>query len=404
MRTTPRDRPRLDLLHPGWAALLGLLVVAWCVARLVPAGEGPALQAVARSSGYLAFLFMLVPYVHIARRCFRHRHGRRMTTWLRWHIGAAYLALFLLLVHCQGRSRGGLTLALLWCFWGVMISGVVGFYGQKLLYRLLPLLVKREYGLELLEAQREELRQRGLALLAEVALPSWQAFAARLSAAGDRLYGLLSGKLLDAEGKEALDRALKALKKGAYSDEDWREEQHDRATLAAALDRALASEAVTELGAGLAPEALGPELRDLLGRDGATLTARQRRRRNLLLLAALCPDTVTAVPGVVEQFCEARARPRLERAFTFGRWLLTAGRDDRVAHNEFTAAFEVADPRQGAVLKRLWDLVEERRQLDLEYRLHQLGRLWLLFHGPLAAALLLLTLEHVVMSLRYGGF
>ena len=51
-----------------------------------------------------------------------------------------------------------------------------------------------------------------------------------------------------------------------------------------------------------------------------------------------------------------------------------------------------------------WALVETRRFMDLEYRLHQLGRLWLYVHGPAAWALFVLMIEHVVMSWWYGGF
>jgi hypothetical protein len=42
--------------------------------------------------------------------------------------------------------------------------------------------------------------------------------------------------------------------------------------------------------------------------------------------------------------------------------------------------------------------------MNLEYRLHQIGRSWLLVHGPAAWALLVLMAEHVVMSVWYGGF
>jgi len=56
------------------------------------------------------------------------------------------------------------------------------------------------------------------------------------------------------------------------------------------------------------------------------------------------------------------------------------------------------------VLRALEDLVDRRRQLDLEYSLHRLGRLWLLAHGPASALLLALVLDHVLMSAWYGGY
>jgi hypothetical protein len=42
--------------------------------------------------------------------------------------------------------------------------------------------------------------------------------------------------------------------------------------------------------------------------------------------------------------------------------------------------------------------------MDLEYRLHQVGRLWLYVHGPAAWALLVLMVEHIITSWIYGGY
>ena len=59
---------------------------------------------------------------------------------------------------------------------------------------------------------------------------------------------------------------------------------------------------------------------------------------------------------------------------------------------------------QSAALEKLWQLLQERRQLDLEYRLHQVGRLWLLVHGPAAWLLAVLLLLHIAVSVFYGGY
>jgi hypothetical protein len=63
----------------------------------------------------------------------------------------------------------------------------------------------------------------------------------------------------------------------------------------------------------------------------------------------------------------------------------------------------MADPDQGEILQDIWDAVELRRQMDVEFCLHGLGRLWLLVHGPTAYLLALFTALHIWGSIRYGG-
>ena len=53
------------------------------------------------------------------------------------------------------------------------------------------------------------------------------------------------------------------------------------------------------------------------------------------------------------------------------------------------------------VLRDLAEIVEERRQLAVQRRLHQWLHGWLLIHVPLSFALLVLTALHAVLSLRY---
>jgi len=53
------------------------------------------------------------------------------------------------------------------------------------------------------------------------------------------------------------------------------------------------------------------------------------------------------------------------------------------------------------VLQDLEDIVEERRQLEMQAQMHLFLHGWLLVHVPLSAALLLLIAVHAVTSLRY---
>jgi hypothetical protein len=280
MRTTHKRQPRLDLLRPASIGVFVVIVAAWIVIATGPDWRGFWPRAVGRLAGYGAFLAMLVPYVHIVRRAFRYRRGQAMTFWLRLHIGASYLAFALVLIHSRGHSNGALTLALVWLTWIVMVSGVVGYYGQKLLYALLPLMVPREVGMERLGAERD-----------------------------------------------ALQTAAEELNK---------------------------------------------------------------------------KKEIEQAPDVIRTFCETALRDCLAPGYSLLGGLRP--RPAMLSRNSFERARTFGDAKQQEILTCVWELVETRRTMDLEYRLHQLGRSWLLVHGPAAWALLVLMIEHAVMSIWYGGF
>lgn len=283
MRTTQKRPPRRDVLHAWSIGVFLALALAWAVVALAADWHEARLRHVARLAGYVAVIAMLVPYVHIVRRMFRYRHGRAMTSWLRLHIVAAYVAFAGVLVHCQGRASTTLTLLLVWLTWIVMLSGVIGFYGQKLLYLLMPRMVPDEVGLERLEPERQLL----------------------------------------------LTTAQELMKK----------------------------------------------------------------------------KEMQGTPEVIQRFCDAVLHKSLPAPLSLRDWLL--GRqtgDEALSENWYQRAASFADEKQRGILQTLWELVQRRRRLDLEYRLHQVGRLWLVIHGPAAWALLVLMIEHVVMSWWYGGF
>ena len=283
MRTTQKRRPAWDLLLPRFIGIFLALVLGWILIALGPDWQSVSLRTAARLAGYVGFVAMLVPYVHILRRCIRYRQGKPMTSWLRWHIAAAYLAFFMVLIHSRGRAGSPLTVALVWLTWIVMVSGVVGFYGQKLLYFVLPRVVPKELGLERLEPQRAFM----------------------------------------------LQTAQDLLKK-----------------------------------------------KELQG----------------------CPE-------VIRSFCGAMVEGCLARPLTFWHWLWMRDLPDgALSENWFQRTLTYADGKQQEILRDLWSLAQGRRALDLEYRLHQLGRLWLLVHGPAAWALLVLMVEHAALSMWYGGF
>lgn len=270
-------------LHPASSGLFLLLVAAWVVVRLISFPDSPAVRISTRLCGYGAAVALAVPYIHIVRRWFRYRYeGGYVRTWLAWHIAASYLAFFLVLFHCKGQANGALALVILVLLWIVMVSGAVGYYGQKLLYYLLPLLIEREYGRERLGPQRELL--------------------------------------------------LEHVKK---------------------------------------------------------LSAKSE---------------IAKAPDMVRKFAQVALEQCFEKPFTFWRLLGARTLPSALMENHYLGVLEMADAKQGEAVRQLWQFVLDRRQLDREYRLHYLGRLWLLFHGPAAAALLVLVVDHIVMSVYYGGY
>jgi hypothetical protein len=282
MRTTQQRRPRLDVLGPASVLVFAVLVVVGIGNTIAPDWEGFVPRAAARLAGYGAFAAMLVPYLHIVRRCFRYRSGASMRWWLRMHIGASYIAFALVLIHSRGRANGPLTLALLWLTWVVIVSGALGYFGQKLLYFVLPRLVRCELGLE----------------------------------------------------------------------------------------------------------RLGPE-------RAALLAAAEELNKK---------KEIQQSPDVIRSFCQTAVRDCLTPEFSLLGWLRSPRHGALLSPNGFERARSFGDDKQREIVTRIWGHVEARRRMDLEFRLHQLGRSWLLVHGPAAWALLVLMVEHAIMSLWYGGF
>ena len=286
MRKTPPLKYRYDPLDPRGILCFLVLTVLWIFWGFLPENDHWLAHAAARLAGYAALAAMLVPYWHIAQRALRSQPGRRMSYWLRWHIAASYIGFAFLLVHCHARASSPLTLALLCLTWIVMLSGVAGFYGQKILYGMLPNLtgIPTEFGLERLEPERL------------------------------RLYEL-AGEVV----------------------------------------------AKKEMA-------------------GAT--------------------------SVVQEFARAAVEGFLKSPFQFWKSGYRRSKEfgSDVEERDYRHAVLLAADTQRPIVEKLWELVENRRRLDYEYRFHQLGRIWLLFHGPAAWVLLILMLEHVWKSWRYGGF
>lgn len=520
--------PRLGIQRRAAILCFLVLALAWLSGRVLPEPVWQQARLLSRLCGYAALLAMLVPYVHVLRRFIRHRFVGASQRWLNWHIAAAYLGFFFLLLHCRARAEGGLTFALLLLVWSVMLSGVAGFYGQKLLYRLLPRLVPYEYGLERLEPERRHCLDEAYRLLAENQLTDWKAFptdpagnalarelscslielcetcqvqagpitrhaerrlvgqsgadllgadllekvieplalAAEVLAAGAPSNSTLpipqtqpaknmtwsqAEKLIDTDNKYARLKKIKDLPTwGAHlarivdSEPRQRELRNLSAmpvTRAAIIKVVGSSQELDELTASspLLQEVVTkagrrePERSDewkkwvycrvLLGQAlyrapgerpspaaessaaAPPMTLSELRWSNRLALRQAHPNLLRDVPQAIAEFCDTAIQKCLALPFTLRRWARTGKESQRLYENHYKRAFELAGTdADRQLLEDTWRLVEKRRLLDLEYRLHSLGRLWLLVHGPCALAMLILIIEHVAMSMRFGGF
>jgi hypothetical protein len=423
-----KSRFLTDFLHPRWAIVFALMAVLWLVHWSLPVPEGPAYRRFTRVAGYLATLAMFVPYLHILRRFFRYRHWGYMSGWLQWHAGTAYLAFLLTLLHCRGRANDTLTIAIVVLLWLVMLSGVIGFFGLKALYRLMTLSVKNELGLERLESERARLAERAAVLIDDYSLLAesptrlsdgsvlpadvrdWPGLVAAVSDAKTPLGKVVAPTITGNDKK-----CFEALRKEP-------EDEVAQGELVAMLNGIIvagkgrqvkfAREALPE-GA-----AIPGELENLLKEVDRERTAGELKRQNRLFLEALAPGLFEPSPRLeqaVERFFSAAGthylRPKFAELRSTGpdrpagwRWMFTRAALDRAAGGYWQRAREVASGQQRAIVDELWMMMDARRQMNVEFWYHRLARLWLLIHGPAAAAMFVLIALHIGTSIYYGGF
>jgi hypothetical protein len=415
-RVAPPDGPsrgRPDPLSP-WSVLAFLgLVGLWLTFAALPEPDPRWFRRVSRPCAYLAAGAMLVPYAHIIRRTFRYRYWGRMSTWLRWHVAASYLAFGLAIVHSRARSNNTLTLLIQASLWAVIVSGAAGLYGQKLLYRLMGFLVDEELGLERIGPERDRLAERGHALtasfpvLAGEDVPDWKALHGRLR---QFAQGLDQALPVPNKGQPPLpperqklrgpiEQLSKALKPDSPTDAD-------KDKILGALNTLLGVEGFRELcvpGGDGRPEGVRAAPPAAAGMTPAGVI----KWRNHDGLCEQIPALITPATGRTEAvdrfFTEVLSRS-LDLPLPSWAWLFRTRALVPVSANHYTRVKRMSGQAQREVLEQLWGLVEARRQLDLEYWIHRLGRSWLVIHGPASAALGALVLYHIALSVWYGGF
>jgi hypothetical protein len=409
--------------------LAGLWFIIWALPLTV--WDSSSLRRVTRALGYVALAGLLVPYVHIGRRLLLNRRAvlgiplGNLTGWMWWHLVAAYLAFFFTLLHSRAHGSSGLTFAILVLLWAVMVSGVVGFFGMRACYRLLALTVEREVGLERLVREREELSERSRALVRNHALlreedvSDWRSFCSKMLQKGTPLHAKLGGAL----GKGVVTVIEDALRSGSFPvqlqaevvekvNAQLMKPEFSQAKDFQDLDASAPAGRPLHQAAGAPRPAAQGERQQRLAKEIAQWATNQpnsgqeTERRNRVFLEALCPSEIAesrAPPEAVERFFE-QAATYLQTGYPSWTWLFSPRALDPVSWNHYHRVRELASPEQCRLIDELWEFVQRRRELDVEYWFHRLARVWLLVHGPGAWALLALVAAHVVSSVYYGGF
>jgi hypothetical protein len=145
----------------------------------------------------------------------------------------------------------------------------------------------------------------------------------------------------------------------------------------------------------------GEDLRDWRQRRKASL---EQRAGSFLITRERCEQlvaTLGAAPAEgaapLKKFYQEQVQPYLQAPATAGAALLDPVR----AGSIFAQQRFLLPPTLHESLADLQRICDEVRQLQLQQRMHRWMHGWLLIHVPLAMALLVLAIVHVVVALRY---
>ncbi len=135
-------------------------------------------------------------------------------------------------------------------------------------------------------------------------------------------------------------------------------------------------------------------------RDGGRVVIGASRQVELIpgqLLRTPVPQVPVANCEVLRQKFNATIKPFLERGRRFRSPLSNRSRSAEF----FRQLRAVLDPEAHLVLEAIEECCEQRRQFDLQTRLHWWLHSWLWIHLPLSMALLVLMFVHAYVALKY---
>jgi hypothetical protein len=405
------------LLQPAvMGGLLLLLCLLWLVLHLV----GPSTEAFRSLCSWLGFpaaACLFSTYLYPVRRLFLHRSFGSLRLWLRLHVGAAFVAFVLTILHSRGHASGFLTFWSMFWFVLVMASGIGGFLLQKFCYRLMGLMVKdanahnREAGLQKLDETRSQLALRaaelvnGYSLLTRETIKDWRGFCdcfrregTSTESGSKKDLNVVANvwSILSASVRELLQRGAE-LELGDYEKEK----------IVRSINEVLRPTSRKRFyrPQQLNPEELPPVAREILAiKDPAPSLL---LRLNRVVLEQACKEYIEPcdeIPITFKTFYIEHVGPYLKTDWPGWGWFFSERALEPIPRNYHSQISRILKPTQQDLVDELWRIIEARRQLDLEFWLHRTAGVWLLLHGPASIALFLFVSMHIFGSLRFGNF
>jgi hypothetical protein len=453
----------IDKTHVGWAigagAATGLATLLY-VALVAGRSDASGGSAIGLLFGILAFLAMAFAGLLAVRKSFRVLPFGSAQFWLRGHIWIGLVSVPLVLFHANFRLGGVLEMALMAVFFIVIASGVFGLALQQVLPRFLKVRVPLETFPQQIPSLLKKFRDEAEELLKSLSVPAKASPAKAASAVG--APAAAGGAPTSAQSKLELLKSAASAKaaKSAANPEGTSATNTDIAPEGAtAVATAGAAKAPIKPAAktgGLSPleilkaskpgggaPAANPAAKpaaakppsDVLEKlkaarqaaakapepastpappaDAAMASASEQGPPVVAAAAKPSPLPAKATPPEKLPAAVATLTPRLEKLIRFHHQeigpfldddLRIASRQKLRSENFSRMAFaelslELPD-KAAAVVSRLAEIVDERRQFLAQVRIQSWMRSWLLVHVPLSAALFALAFVHIVMALR----
>lgn len=356
----------IDRTHTRWivASALMLLVATgfyvWYATQALNGPRGGSWEGL--TYGIIGSFFILIAGGIGLRRKVRTWRIGKAQTWLRAHIWLGLLSFPMILFHAgfDFGPRWGLTWIMMWMFVVIIVSGVVGLTLQHTLPKLLTNRVPRETVYEEIDHIVTEL--------------GWEA---------DALVSDTCGLLPD----EAYDQAeLARLRREAEEDLE-----HEKLAAEAKKNKQKPPPPPDR------PVKNPAQMPDWMANKG--IPADVWLKSKDLLPAKKAKRVKDSVPtegsGPLRDFY-------LNEVVGF---LKGPAEGSLASEMKSTALFNrIRTLIPPALHERLWDLesiVRERRQLAFQKRVHKWLHGWLLIHGPVSWAMILLSVIHAVFALYY---
>src|SRR5262249_28585474 len=129
-------------------------------------------------------------------------------------------------------------------------------------------------------------------------------------------------------------------------------------------------------------------------------------RRNRLFIELRSEEVAESRPPhpQLEAFYQNEVRAVLEGDDPSWGWIFTDRARQPIPENRVEALRMVVGPGQARIVDGLMSWVERKRRLDLEFWLDGRANCWLRVHGWASAVLLALVIDHVIGSVRLGGW